>query len=318
VKAITRLRELELRPAVEGCETDQAEQHGRVLAQEPCADSAVRRAQLVTLVVGQHPEIQPVSRHRRSHQSPLPSRGGSNQKRGDLATEVRSASSLAAVEVVDDDREGQLDQPIASPDPASVTVSLANAVHVGAAPGRGLFHPSGGVGPGAARSESRRDRQPRVARRRSTRRRSVPAAGALALLAAGLLVTTIVSVIGLHEVREPRPEDQVAPTRSAPAQRRKNHTRTAEAHGRVVRRRPARRKTPLQRARRLRGKDAGSSQPRPAARRPRTEPSSSALPAVASSPPAQPRTGSPAAIGSPRARALPPSPTGSLPGPPPT
>ena len=52
--AISRLRELELRPAVEACDTERADQHGRVLAHEPCGESTVRRAQLITLLVGQH------------------------------------------------------------------------------------------------------------------------------------------------------------------------------------------------------------------------------------------------------------------------
>jgi hypothetical protein len=52
--AIARLRELELRPAVEACDA----QHGLVLAHEPGAQSTVRRAHLITLLVGQHPHGQ--------------------------------------------------------------------------------------------------------------------------------------------------------------------------------------------------------------------------------------------------------------------
>jgi hypothetical protein len=42
--AIARLRALEMRPAVEGVEADEAGQHGLVLAHEPAATSVVRRA----------------------------------------------------------------------------------------------------------------------------------------------------------------------------------------------------------------------------------------------------------------------------------
>jgi hypothetical protein len=56
ISAIARLRELELRPAVEPCDTDRLEQHGFVVAHDPSADCQVRRAQVITLLVGQHVE----------------------------------------------------------------------------------------------------------------------------------------------------------------------------------------------------------------------------------------------------------------------
>lgn len=76
VGAIARLRELELRPAVEPCDTDRPEQHGLVLGHEPSADSSVRRTQLITLLVGQHADVE---QHRPMRSRALASAG---QRRG--------------------------------------------------------------------------------------------------------------------------------------------------------------------------------------------------------------------------------------------
>jgi len=52
IDAITRLRALELRPAVEPCESG-PDARGRVLAHEPAAGADVCRGQLITLLVGE-------------------------------------------------------------------------------------------------------------------------------------------------------------------------------------------------------------------------------------------------------------------------
>src|ERR1700730_18371617 len=51
--AIDQLRALELRPAVEPCEVELVSQHGVVVAHDPPEGRPIRRAQVVTLLVGQ-------------------------------------------------------------------------------------------------------------------------------------------------------------------------------------------------------------------------------------------------------------------------
>ncbi len=53
IDAIIRLRDLELRPAVEPCESAPRD-HGLVLAQEPGPGAEVCRGQLITLLIGEH------------------------------------------------------------------------------------------------------------------------------------------------------------------------------------------------------------------------------------------------------------------------
>jgi hypothetical protein len=53
MEAIDRLRAAELRPAVEPCETADAGRHGTVIAHDPGCGRAVRRSQLIKLLVGQ-------------------------------------------------------------------------------------------------------------------------------------------------------------------------------------------------------------------------------------------------------------------------
>lgn len=53
IDAIARLRALELRPAIEPCESAPGD-HGLVLAQEPGAGAEVCRGQLITLLIGEH------------------------------------------------------------------------------------------------------------------------------------------------------------------------------------------------------------------------------------------------------------------------
>jgi hypothetical protein len=54
ISAVGRLRELELRPAVEPCESGPSD-HGLVVAHEPDAGTQLARGQIVTLFVGEHP-----------------------------------------------------------------------------------------------------------------------------------------------------------------------------------------------------------------------------------------------------------------------
>jgi hypothetical protein len=55
--AIGRLRELELRPAIEPHDTSDCEAHGRVIAHDPMAGEPVRRGQLITLLIGHAPHL---------------------------------------------------------------------------------------------------------------------------------------------------------------------------------------------------------------------------------------------------------------------
>lgn len=321
VNAIDRLRELELRPAVEGCETGDADQHGLVVAQEPSADSPVRRAQLITLVVGQHPDNQPVSRHRQLRPSPLPSPGGRNGNRADPETNLKAASQLAATEPMVDDGEDRQQLPSLSPGEGSSTASPTEADPPAGSLDIDALHPPAGVAHGTERPEHGREGRTRLEHSWPTRRRAVRAAGALVLIAAGSLVAIIGAVAGLHEARYPRPDGLVTPPRpTAVTKRPTQPTRASQARKHVARHRPARRRnSPPRHPRQLTAADARPPEPHPVARGFHAAPSNSALPAVASPAPAHPETRSPAAVrSSSRAPALPPSPTGSLPGPPPT
>jgi PASTA domain len=314
VDAIARLRELELRPAVEGCETDEGDEHGLVLAQEPSADSAVRRAQLIRLVVGQRAEN---ARRQCAHQSRLPRRGGANENRSELKVEAEPESPIAAAHQAPSDREHPRGAAIRPSERASANMRSAREDQVGTSVDA-LLDPPAGVAPGTARPGSPSDGETRVGRGRPTSSRVIRAACATALLAAGLIVPTIVSVTGLHEVRKHRPGIEATLRRSPPMRTPAHPTRSSTARGSVARARPARRrKTAVHHPRRRPAADAVATQPFSAPRQAHTGPSSSP-PSIASPAPAQLLARSRPAVSSLPASVLPPSPTGPLPGPPPT
>jgi PASTA domain len=318
VNAIDRLRELELRPAVEACETDEADQHGLILAHEPSADSRVRRAQLITLVVGQHPDTKAVSRHGRPRDLPGSRPGRPNENRAELAVENEAMSPIAPAEPIADDRWDSQDNPMPSLGPASFTASLDR---VRMSPGiEPLLHPPVAVPPETTGQGRDRDGHISDRRRRPTKRRIGRTARALALLAAGVLLAIVGAVAGFHETPMRWPGRAVPPPEPALVTRPAAPTHSSVLRRRVARLRPARRrKTTVHHTRRgLTAEDARATQTHPPERLPHARPSSSPPPSITRHTHVQPRNRAPAAVRAASPLALPPSPAGSLPGPPPT
>ena len=320
VNAIARLRELELRPAVEACDTDQPEQHGLVLAHDPTPDSAVRRAQLITLLVGQHAQGEQPPRRPMSGESGVGRRNGTEptavRPRPKLEPVARSAAGVAAgADIYEpEDEAPQL------PDLASRRRELSHREDEQRSMAPELDAPTGAKVDVLRRTADKDDGPAKrikpgcVEPRRRDLKRAVLL---VALLSLGLVL--IATATGLHEISDAPAKSGVVESHRDPGDAtRDRRPRAAPPHRRPPLRPLLRAKGPEVDVQRHSARDAEARErpavidgPDRASANPESPSRASPTPIEMQSAPVNSVTAASAIV-------LPPSPMGPLPGPPPT
>jgi hypothetical protein len=322
IDAIARLRALELRPAVEACESG-PEDHGLVLAHEPPACAGVRRGQLVTLLVGERQPGEDAS-------IPTAARAGANcgGPRREAGRAVRTLPRPAemrplapppaalgelgveepeAAEEVPCERLWLPQAEPVGPDPAAPAAPIQPALPP--APGPDV-RVDGAALPVEPPVTCNRPPDAGSAGRRRRRARTRPLAALAAATAVFTGASLSLAAIPLFRAKHPaRLHLTVASSRGAPAAARRAHAAVAPPRGGGAVPRHSRTATSA----------PASSPAPPAAKHPVRSPALAAPSAPATSPAPAARVAPPAAPPAPPvSQPAPVSPAGPLPGPPPS